>query len=374
VIPRQVDRFFLVSAVVLLAVSVSVQIFLDRMGGRYGVMQMLWAVAGLVLFYTVALGIEESDMKRLAVPAYGMVVAALALVLFFGTGAGSNRWFRLGPISVQPSEFGKPVLAVLLAWLVYRMEGRFRVSEIWITMGSAGALMAVLVFLEPDLGTALLYGGLTVGAMLGIREVRWRHVAALALVLIIVATAGFFSLKDYQKQRILEFLEGHRGGQERSYQVAQALVVFGSGGITGRWFTSESLQVVRYLPARRTDFVMATAGHMFGLVGSALVMTLLFGIPVRMFLMRRDIRSTFGGTVLLNLGIYWLLQTGMNLGVALNLLPVTGIPLPLLSYGGSGVISNMLALGIASSFTAEAEEGRQQRERARQPELVRPRL
>jgi rod shape determining protein RodA len=374
VIPRQVDRFLLYPAVVLLAVSVSTQLFLDQLGGRYGVIQILWGVLGIAVFYLVALGIEEADLKRLAVPAYGVAVAALALVLGFGTGPGSNRWFRIGPISVQPSEFGKPALALLLAWLAAQMSGKARVSETWLAMSAAGGFLMILVFMEPDLGTALLYGGLTVGAMVGIPGVRWKHIVALVLILVAVGTAGFFSLKDYQRQRILEFVEGKRGIHEGGYQVAQALVVFGSGGLLGQGFSTESLQVVRYLPARRTDFVMATAGHIFGLIGSWLIIGLLFGILVRMFALRAYIGSGFGAALLLNLGLYIMLQTAMNLGVAMNLLPVTGIPLPLMSYGGSGVISNMMALGIASSFAVHAEEARRRKEELQEPEFVRPRL
>ncbi|MHA2644058.1 MAG: FtsW/RodA/SpoVE family cell cycle protein [bacterium JZ-2024 1] len=373
-IPRQVDRLLFFPALGLLAVSVMTQLFLDRLGGHYGVLQLIWALLGLIVFYFVALGIDEADLKRFAVPGYLFSVASLALVLVVGTGPGSNRWFRMGPVSFQPSEFGKPALALMLAWIASKMGGRTSASEMWLAMSATGGCVMLLVFAEPDLGTAVLYGVLTVGAMLGIPRIRWKHIVALGFILALVGTAGFFSLKDYQRQRIIEFVEGKRGTAQGGYQVAQALIVFGSGGWMGQGFSAESLQVVRYLPARRTDFVMATAGHFFGFAGSLLVIALLFWIPVRMFWIRGHLESEFAASLLLHTGILMMAQTTINLGVALNMLPVTGIPLPLMSYGGSGILSTMLGLGMVSPFAEQAMEIARLRVQARQADTIRPRL
>lgn len=372
--PLKVDILLLIPALLLLGCSISTQMFLDHLGGHYGRMQAIWSGLGIALFYLVARGLDDDSLKKFAVPFYAVALMALGLVLIAGTGQGAKRWFHLGPISVQPSEFGKPALAMMLAWIVSRMSRKARLTEIWLAITVVGAIPTIFVFMEPDLGTALVYFATTVAAMISLPMVRWKHILGLVAFLLLVGTAAFWSLQDYQRQRIVEFIEGKRGFSTGGYQVAQALVVFGSGGITGTGFSEESLQVMRYLPARRTDFIMATIGHIIGFIGSVGIMSLLFWLPARMLWVRSNLAEGFGSRLLLHLAMYLMAQITINLGVALNLLPVTGIPLPLLSYGGSGVLSTMLTLGLASPYAREAAEVIRRRKEERKADMVRPRV
>ncbi len=310
--------------------------------------QLLFIALGLVGLAVTAL----ADYRRVADRAmllYGASVLALLYVLQFApVRAGTQRWIVLAGFQLQPSEFVKLAAAVFVAKIFseYRQETLGLVDLA--VPGAAVGLLALLIARQPDLGTAVCLLPLlfTVAFLAGLRL---RAVAALALALVVAASLTWPFLHDYQKTRIYTFLDPSLDPRGAGYQKIQSQIAVGSGGLVGKGFTKGSQAQLGYLPARHTDFVFSVLAEETGFIGVFVVLSLYLLVLWRMLEVARLARDRLGAFLVAALAGSFGFQVVYNVAMVAGLVPVKGLPLPLMSYGGSSILSSLMGVGLVLS-------------------------
>ena len=312
------------------------------------VKQLVLVGAGLLGLVVAA----ATDYRRLAdrsVLLYVLSAAALVYVLRFGPLiAGTRRWIMIGEFQLQPSEFVKLTAAVLVAKLFseYRQETLGLRDLVW--PGAAVGLLVLLIAREPDLGTAacLVPMLLTVAFLAGLRM---RAVAALVVVMLVASALTWPLLRDYQKTRIYTFLDPSLDPQGAGYQKIQSQIAVGSGGLLGRGYLEGSQGQLGYLPARHTDFIFSVLAEEMGFVGVFVVLGLYLLLLWRMLETARLARDRLGVFLAAGITASLAFQVVYNVAMVAGLVPVKGLPLPLLSYGGSSALATLMGVGLILS-------------------------
>lgn len=309
---------------------------------------LIWATIGLTLFF-VAASVDYHWLRTLAVPIYLLVIGLLVLTSIVGTTLfGAQMSVTIAGLDFQFSEVSKVLMVTVLAtYLASRRERVGRLSTILV----AGAFMALptyLVYEQPDLGTALVFLAILAGMLfMAGASLGW-----LGLVVGAVIAAGPVAvgmLQEYQRQRLFCFLDPYADPQGACYQLVQSLNAVGSGGWIGRGLTVGGEELRSYLPVQSSDFIFAVLAEDLGFVGGILLLVL-FGLLLwRIMLIGWQARDAFGMLIAVGLASMILFQVVVNVGMAIGIMPVTGIPLPLVSYGGSSMVSILFGLGILQS-------------------------
>jgi rod shape determining protein RodA len=322
--------------------------------------QTIYAVIGLVGMYLLA-RIDYSRFRELRVGIYTFLCAGVTAVFFFGFAArGSRRAFDLPFFSFQPSELGKLLLVLALAGFVIDGARRGSARQRTVRYLCLGFAPAALVFLQPDLGTSLVYGAITLAVMY-VGGVPWTHFAAIgaalvalvALVLAIAPAIGTPILKGYQQERLTSFLDPSGDPSDAGYQQNQAKIAIGSGETSGRGDRATQTRL-DFVPERHTDFIFAVIGERYGFMGAALVLSLYALLIWRALRIVTLSKNSYGTLVAGGIAAMLLFQVFVNVGMNLGIMPITGIPLPLLSYGGSSVLATLLAVGVLQSIHMQA--------------------
>jgi rod shape determining protein RodA len=317
----------------------------------------LLGIAGMLILTRI----DYSRFRELRVGIYTFLCVSISLVFVFGFAArGSRRAFELPFFSFQPSELGKLLLVLALAGFV--IDGARRGSEVQRTVRylCLGLAPAALVFLQPDLGTSLVFGVATLAVMY-FGSVPWTHFAVIggvltalvALVLVVAPATGFPLLKGYQEERLTSFLSPDEHADGAGYQQNQSVIATGAGQLTGRGDKATQTRL-DFVPERHTDFIFAVIGERYGFMGAALVLSLyalLFWRALRIVTLSKN---SYGALVAGGIAVMLLFQTFVNVGMNLGIMPITGIPLPLMSYGGSSVLATFLAVGVLQSINVQA--------------------
>jgi rod shape determining protein RodA len=317
-----------------------------EMPASYLPRQAMWVGVGLLLLL-VAFAVDYRMLLSLSLPLYLASLAALAAVLVVGHEAGGAKsWLGVGGWRLQPSEFAKLATALLLARYLATTKERFlRTRQIALATLIALVPMA-LVVVEPDLGGAAMFLPLLAGVLL-VAGVRLRLLAAALLALALVGGLVWsFGMQDYQRDRVITFLQPERDPLGAGYQVRQSKIAVGSGEFLGKGYLQGTQSQLRFLPARHTDFIFAVLAEEWGFVGVAVVLGLyaLFLLNGAEVAMRgRDRAGILLVVALLSSTAFHVLY---NTAMVVGLVPITGIPLPFLSYGGSFMLANFLSLGI----------------------------
>jgi rod shape determining protein RodA len=312
-----------------------------------------WALShglrfGLFLLLAIAFSrIGEAQIKRSALPAYGVLLILLVGVELLGVvGGGSRRWLNLGFMSLQPSELMKPAIVLALARFYDLLPaGEIRgLNAIW----PAGALIgfpAALVLLQPDLGTAtmIMAGGLTVMFLAGLPL---RLFVAGGLLVAAAMPLGLSMMHDYQRNRVLIFLDPESDPLGNGYHINQSKIAIGSGGVTGKGFLNGTQIHLDYLPEGHTDFVFATMAEEWGLLGGLAIIGAYLLVIRWAMQVALAARTRFARLAAAGLGTTIFFYFAINLMMVMGLAPVVGIPLPLVSFGGSAMMTVMLCLGI----------------------------
>jgi rod shape determining protein RodA len=329
--------------------------------------QAIYGVMGVVGMLVLT-RIDYSRFRELRVGIYTFLCASVSLVFVFGFAArGSRRAFELPFFSFQPSELGKLLLVLALAGFV--IDGARRGSEVQRTVRylCLGLAPAALVFLQPDLGTSMVFAVATLAVMY-FGGVRWTHfaviggaiVALIALVLVVAPAVGTPVLKEYQQERLTSFLNPHEHEAGAGYQQNQSVIATGSGQMTGRGDRATQTRL-DFVPERHTDFIFAVIGERYGFAGAALVLSLYALLLWRALRIVTLSKNSYGTLVAGGIAVSILFQVFVNVGMNLGIMPITGIPLPLMSYGGSSVVATLLAIGVLQSINVQArlsERGR----------------
>lgn len=271
----------------------------------------------------------------------------LLVVRFAGTSAlGAQRWIQIGPITLQPSEFAKVFIIICLARMLADHKGGFLT---WKSLLPVVGLMLppfVLVFIQPDLGTSLVFAAICFG-MLFLSGLRMKIVKQAFLALVAVFPVfWFFLLKDYQKTRLLVLFDPDIDRYGSGYHVIQSKISIGSGGFIGKGLFEGTQSQLNFLPENHTDFIFSVIGEEMGFVGAIFLLFLYFLLLYRTIVISRTAGNTFGSLLACGIFSMWLFQVFINVGMTLGIMPVTGIPLPFISYGGSALVANMVCAGI----------------------------
>lgn len=309
---------------------------------------LIWAGIGFTLFF-VAASVDYHWLRTLATPIYLVVLGLLALTMFAGRNLfGAQMSVTIAGLDFQFSEVAKVLMiAVLAAFLAGRRERVGRLSTIVI----AGALMAVptlLVFLQPDLGTALVFVAILLG-MLFMAGASLGWMGLMAAGVVAVAPFVVAQLHEYQRARLFCFLDPYADAQGACYQLVQALNAVGSGGWFGRGLTVGGEDQRGYIPVQSTDFIFTVVAEDLGFVGGLVVLAL-FGLLLwRILAIGWGAQDAFGMMIAVGLASMILFQVLVNVGMVIGVMPVTGVPLPFITYGGSSLISLLFGLGILQS-------------------------
>lgn len=327
----------------------------------FAIRQSVYALVGIALMLAVA-RIDYSRFREIRVGIYSLMIGSIVLVLMFGAAArGSRRWIELPYFRFQPSELAKLLLVVALAAFVIERARRGTPMRQTMRVLALGLAPAGLVFLQPDLGTGIVFAVITL-TILFLAGVPWSHFAvigglaalAISFVLVIAPAAGLPSpLHGYQQDRLTAFLHPSNDPNDASYQVNQSVTAIGSGEKTGRGDNSTQTQLL-FLPERHTDFVFAVIGERFGFAGAAFVLSLYALLIWRMLRVLTLSKNLYGTLIAGGIAAMLMFQIMINVGMTLGVMPVTGITLPLMSYGGSSVLATFLAIGLLQSIHAQA--------------------
>lgn len=332
----------------------------------YFVTRQLIAIALGFAGLLVALAIDPDRLRRAQRLIYGSTIVLMLLVFPFAQETrGSRRWIDLGPFQFQPSEFGKVLFVLALAGFLADRARRLHQSWVVLQAVALGAIPILLVFRQPDLGTALVYGAALL-ACLFVAGVRWAHLLALVLAVVLVAVSvlvllprlGVEVLEPYQVDRLTGFTNRDLDPTGTTYNVNQSMTAIGSGGLDGRGVAGATQTRFGFTPESRTDFVFASFAEQRGFVGAALLLGLYLLIVWRALRVVTVARDAFGAIVAGGIVLAFLFQVFVNVGMTMGMAPVTGIPLPFVTVGGSSMVVNLLAVGMLLSIHARGSGGK----------------
>ncbi len=316
---------------------------------RLFLLQIIWITAGWGIFI-VATFINFRIWKQLSYIFYILNITALIAVMFIGQKFyGAQRWLDLGFFRYQPSETMKIALVLVLSTVLAKIQSH---EELKLKQLFLPAILTLIPFIltvkQPDLGTALMLAAISISMLLFVRVQKRILIAALAVTIVGLPIAWNFGLKEYQKSRVLTFIDPGRDPRGTGYNSIQSKIAVGSGKALGKGFRKGTQSQLEFLPERHTDFIFSVLSEEHGFVGSFTTVGLfliLFLSGIRIASQSRDRFATLLATGLI-IFIFW--HTIVNIGMVTGLMPIVGIPLPLVSYGGSSMIATMLSLGIVS--------------------------
>jgi rod shape determining protein RodA len=324
--------------------------------------QLVYVVVGLVLMFALS-RFDYSRLREWKWGVYGFLIASILLVYALGFSArGSKRSIEFGFFNFQASELGKLLLVVALSAFVVDRLRRLGERETTSRVVLLALVPAMLVIAQPDLGSGLVYLAIVL-AVLFVAGAPWTHFAALgglaaaAIVIVLLAApaVGVELLEDYQKDRLTAFLNPGENRSEEAYQINQSLTAIGAGGKTGRGDQSTQTEL-NFLPEHHTDFIFSVVGEEFGFVGAALVLSLFALLIWRALRILTMSKNFYGALVAGGITAMLMFQVFVNVGMTIGIMPITGIPLPLMSYGGSSVLTTLMAIGLLQSIYAQARE------------------
>jgi rod shape determining protein RodA len=349
----------LVSAAFMLSVAGILTIFSATRplpGGEqpaYYIKQTYWVLLSILALAGV-ISLDYAWFNRAAYYLYGGSAALLVLVLFMGTtGMGAQRWINLGPIGFQPSEFFKLAFLVIMARHMSTLGDDLSMRNVLYSFCSFLLVPLLLILKQPDLGTSMVL--IALFTVLTIFRGVARKAAAIAVIVVLISVpfvGNIFwdELRDYQKKRILCFVKPDIDPEGISYHITQSKVAVGSGGVMGKGYMKGTQGPFRFLPEKHTDFVFSIFAEEWGFMGSIILLFVYLVIIFRGLVIASKAKDEFGRFLALGITFMFLIYCFVNIGMTLGLIPVVGIPLPFMSYGGSALLTNYIAVGILMSI------------------------
>jgi rod shape determining protein RodA len=342
---KLMDPWLLVAALLLSAYGI-LAVYIAGSGGErsYALNQLFGLVVGFVgaspfLFF------DYRALQHYVKPLYWAIIAMLVAVFLFGAVAGgARRWIELGPVQVQPSEFAKVLMVLVLSGYI----SEHGVSDNRTFLKTLGIICvpAFLVFAQPDLGTAIIFGALFT-VMMFIGGAKFWQIGALAGAGIGLSALAvkLRLLEPYQVSRLMAFVNPE-GDPETAYQVVQSKTAIGSGGVIGKGLDATTLSNLGYLPADHTDFIFANVAERLGFVGSLIMLGLFLILIWRILHIATLSRDRFGVLICVGIATIFLFHIFVNIGMTMGMMPVTGIPLPFISYGRSNLVVSLISIGV----------------------------
>jgi rod shape determining protein RodA len=304
-----------------------------------------WVAVSLVAF-VITLSFDYHDFSRYAKHLYYLNIALLVATLLIGdVSKGAQRWLDIGPARLQPSEFAKLIIIITLANLLSQKAGQLlRLRDLVPVFIHVGIPM-VLILRQPDLGTSLVFIAILLG-MLFVAGIPWQIMAAILGSGAAAAPVLFHFLEDYQKRRLLVFMDPYADATGAGYHVIQSMIAIGSGRLWGKGLFGGTQNRLGFLPEQHTDFIFSVIGEELGFLGAAFILLLYLILIYRGVRAAGKARDDFGTLIITGVVTMFLFHILVNVGMTTGIMPVTGLPLPFMSYGGSSYLTNMIALGL----------------------------
>ena len=337
--------------------SASAVVAQERFHSAYSLLlkQGIYAAIGMVaLVVLMQIDYETYNSPRFIYPAVGITTLLLMVVFFFPGVNGTHRWIRFGgAFNLEPSEIAKPVLVLFLAWfLSTRLEAMQEVKKTLLPAAIIPVVLVLLVVKQPDLGTSLVLAVVT-AIMLMLAGMEWKYLLG-AIGAALPFLAALLLLVPWRRARMLVFLHPQADPMGAGYHITQSLIAVGTGGLTGRGYM-EGMQKLFYLPESATDFIYANIAEELGFIGAMAIVALFVVLAVRGYRAAFRAPDAFGRLVAFGITTTILLQAFFNISVVLSLVPAKGIPLPLISYGGTSMICTLASIGILLNVTRKAD-------------------
>jgi len=316
--------------------------------------QVVWMVVGVCAF-VFALRNDYHLWARWSIWIYWLNLLLLVMVMLFGHEQyGAQRWLRLGSITLQPSEFAKAALIITLAsFIAEHRENLLTDFRTFVRTGLHALPPLVLVFLQPDLGTSLVLIAIWLGVAF-FAKVPMRWLLATVLVGLTLFGIGWRKdvIKDYQKQRLIAFIDPYSRANKEGYHIIQSKLAIGSGGLTGKGLFRGRMGKLGFVPAQHTDFIFTVVGEEGGFVLTSTVVVLFATLLWRLLTIMVETENAFGGLILAGIFCFFVAHIFINIGMTIGLMPITGLPLPFFSLGGSNLLVCYFLLGVAQSVAA----------------------
>lgn len=320
-------------------------------GGKFLLIQSVAAGIGFVLM-AIFTAINYEKVGSAWKVIYGICIFLLMLVLLVGTGeqdTGSKSWIRFGAIGIQPSEFVKIGFIITLSKKASEYGENINDPKNVLKLVAHLGVLLFLIMLQPDFGTAMVFIFIFVGIVFAAGLSYKYFLTAAGTIIGIIPMAWFFFLKEYQKNRIRVFISPESDPLGSGYHVIQSKIAIGSGQVVGKGLYEGTQTQLGYLPVKHTDFIFAVIGEELGLLGCVAVTALLFGIVYKCIYNSTRTKSDMSKYICVGVACMFLAHIFENIGMCIGLMPVTGIPLPFFSYGGSSIITNFVAIGLVLS-------------------------
>ncbi len=341
------DWWLLLAALALVGIGL-VEIYSSTIHTRYAglhLRQMYWVLLGLALMW-IAIFVDYHIIIEHVPLLYLVGVLMLTLVLFLGQSKlGGRRWLGVGEYGIQPAEIFKLILILTLARYFSERRSQAVNWQDLFQLSILAGLPFVLILAQPDLGTALSFiPVLCMGVWLA--GIRWKMLLTLALAIALVLPMSWFVLKPYQRARLMTFVNADADPLGRGYQIAQSKIAVGSGGFAGKGFAQGSQNRLGFVPYRHTDFIFSVVAEEQGFLGVVVALMLFAFVIFRSIYHARTARDRYGVFVVMGVVALFAFHVIVNVGMIIGFMPVTGIPLPLVSSGGSSILSTFIALGL----------------------------
>lgn len=335
----------------------------DQLGASLALRQGVFVGAGLVLMAILTF-VDYRAWRAWRLWLYGGMVALLVATIFLGTKVfGATSWIDIGPFQFQPSELGKIILIVMLASMLQTRGTLVKTGQFWLAV-AIFLVPIVLVLMQPDFGTTLVIAMVGFGIFMHARLRSWQRmvvlgalVAAALTVVLAFQNVGPFGgiLKDYQKNRLASFLDPSLDPAKSGYNVQQSKIAVGSGGLVGRGLGYGSQSQLNFLPVVHTDFIFAAIAEAWGLLGSYGILILFVILVIRLMQAAKHAQDEFGYLVAIGLASMVTFQVLVNVGMNIGIMPVTGIPLPFLSFGGTAFMTYCMGMGLAQAIVVRSK-------------------
>lgn len=315
--------------------------------------QITFSLIGFLIAVCIVL-LNYNWFKHYMMPLYVSNIVLLLLVLFIGrTTYGATRWISMGSFHLQPSELAKIILILTLSAFLADKKGNIgKISELLTVFAYVG-LPLLLILIQPDLGTALVFLAIMLG-MLFVSRLRWQHALFILGIgiLVIFLIFQFNLLREYQMNRLMVFVNPEVDPMGAGYNLLQSKIAIGSGGFFGKGLFSGTQTSLNFLPVRYADFIFSVVGEELGFLGAAFLLGLYFFLIYRGLAIGASAGNLYGTLVAVGVSSMWLFQIFVNVGMTMGIMPITGIPLPFLSYGGSSMLINFAGVGLLLNIYA----------------------
>jgi rod shape determining protein RodA len=363
---KKIDKVLLFSVMLLMVIGLTTifSVSYSADGGNFMNFkkQLLFAGIGFVAML-VASYVDYRMLKNYTEVFYGLILVLLVAVLFLGKiTRGTAGWFNFGLFSLQPAEFAKIIIIVLLAKYLAGMGNYYNIMKKIVASGVPTLAMVGLIILQPDLGSSLvilfIWFGLLCVFGLNMKQIAFFLILGMA----VSAFSWTYVLKDYQKDRVMTFVQPQNDPLGSGYNVLQSTIAIGSGNFWGKGLGHGSQSQLNFLPEKHTDFIFAVIAEEMGFVGGALVLLLFAIIFYRLLVIASEAQDNFGKLICLGTIFLLLFHVIVNIGMNMGIMPVTGIPLPFVSYGGSSLVAFLIIIGIVQSVYINGRRYRFERE------------